>query len=186
LILAAEEALKPTSRAYVRIVDAIREDHIRASKEVIGDAVVLESLEAEIEEECTRLANFLGAAQIIDEITPKTKDAIIGTGEKLSCMFMAALLKDRVCSGFQVVGGWEMNADGEFSGIGYRCRICRPRKHRYHNIQLQGRIESGLLRHAVDEPGGEDRAVWGQATGCHWILRSGAGKLAYLYRPGLH
>ena len=36
LILAAEEALKPSSRLYVSIVDAIREDHIHASKEVIS------------------------------------------------------------------------------------------------------------------------------------------------------
>ena len=97
LILAAEEALKPSSRLYVSIVDAIREDHIHASKEVISDMAVRESLKAEIEEECARLANFLGAAQIIDEISPRTKDAIIGAGEKLSCMFMAALLKDGVC-----------------------------------------------------------------------------------------
>lgn len=83
-------------------MDAIREDHIRAAKKVIGSVDVLETLTQAIEVECGRLASFLGAAQIIDEISPKTKDAIIGTGEKLSCMFMAALLNDRV--GFYGVG----------------------------------------------------------------------------------
>ncbi|KAF8249470.1 aspartate kinase [Wilcoxina mikolae CBS 423.85] len=95
LILAAAEALKPGSRLYVGIVDAIREDHIRAAKSLIEDAEVLNALTEEIEVECGRLASILGAAQIIDEISPKTKDVIIGTGEKLSCMFMTALLKDR-------------------------------------------------------------------------------------------
>ena len=66
---------------------------------MLKSAEVLCSLTAAIEEECGHLASFLGAAQIIDEISPKTKDAIIGTGEKLSCMFMAALLNDRVGAG---------------------------------------------------------------------------------------
>ncbi|KAA8895904.1 Aspartate/glutamate/uridylate kinase [Sphaerosporella brunnea] len=95
LILAAEEALKPGSHLYLGLVDAIREDHIYAARKHVRAPGVLELLESEIELECGRLARLLGAAQVIDEISPKTKDAIIGTGEKLSCMFMTALLKDR-------------------------------------------------------------------------------------------
>jgi aspartate kinase len=34
--------------------------------------------------------------QIIDEISPKTRDIIIGAGEKLSCLFMTGMLRDRV------------------------------------------------------------------------------------------
>ncbi|KAI5815991.1 Aspartate/glutamate/uridylate kinase [Pyronema omphalodes] len=94
LIKAAEEALKPGSKLYVEIVDAILQDHIKTAKELIDNEAILEELEKDIETECARLASFLGAAQIIDEISPKTKDVIIGTGEKLSCLFMTALLKD--------------------------------------------------------------------------------------------
>jgi len=64
LILAATEALKPGSRLYVGIVDAIREDHIRAAKCFIEDTAVLSALAEEIEVECGRLASILGAAQV--------------------------------------------------------------------------------------------------------------------------
>jgi aspartate kinase len=64
LIHAAEEALKPGSHLYVGIVDAIREDHIRAAREYVTEAEVLDVLEKEIEAECGRLARLLGAAQV--------------------------------------------------------------------------------------------------------------------------
>jgi hypothetical protein len=64
LILAATEALKPGSRLYVGIVDAIREDHIRGAKCFIEDTAVLSALAEEIEVECGRLASILGAAQV--------------------------------------------------------------------------------------------------------------------------
>lgn len=40
--------------------------------------------------------------QILDEMTPRTRDRIIRGGERLSCMLMAALLEDRV-RGHQVL-----------------------------------------------------------------------------------
>lgn len=65
LILAAKEALKPGSRLYVGIVDGIREDHIRAARDLVtNSAAVLTALERDIEVECGRLASFLGAAQV--------------------------------------------------------------------------------------------------------------------------
>lgn len=34
--------------------------------------------------------------EVIDEMSPRTKDMIVGAGEKLSCRIMAGLLRDRV------------------------------------------------------------------------------------------
>jgi aspartate kinase len=62
---------------------------------VIHSRVLLDEYKAAVEAECTRALNFLSAAQVLDEISPKTRDIIIGAGEKLSCLFMTALLRDR-------------------------------------------------------------------------------------------
>jgi aspartokinase len=45
-----------------------------------------------------RYANDEPLIKIIDEISSKTKDIIVGAGEKLSCRIMAGLLRDRVSS----------------------------------------------------------------------------------------
>lgn len=57
---------------------------------------IADALAVDVEVECSRLSALLSAAQTLDEISPKTQDAVIGTGEKLSCLFMTALLRDRV------------------------------------------------------------------------------------------
>ncbi|TGZ85586.1 aspartate kinase [Ascodesmis nigricans] len=95
LIAAAAEALKPGSTQYVEIVAAIQEDHVRVAKELLRTPEIVEELVRDIQTECVRLGALLGAAQTLDEISPKTQDAVIGTGEKLSCLFMTALLRDR-------------------------------------------------------------------------------------------
>lgn len=80
---------------YLDIVDSIRDSHMLAGAALIRSPERLEELKAGIESECGHLTSFLSAAQIIDEISPKTKDSIIGAGEKLACLFMTALLQDR-------------------------------------------------------------------------------------------
>lgn len=37
-----------------------------------------------------------GSLQVIDEISPRSKDSIVGFGEKLSCKIISAVLRDRV------------------------------------------------------------------------------------------
>jgi aspartokinase len=34
--------------------------------------------------------------KIIDEISPRSQDSIVGTGERLACKIVAAALRDRV------------------------------------------------------------------------------------------
>lgn len=81
--------------AFHATVDQIRDDHIAAARKCIHRPDILRSLEEEIEYDCERLRSFLTAAQIIDEISPRSKDVIIGVGERLSCRIVAALLRDR-------------------------------------------------------------------------------------------
>ncbi|RVD88573.1 uncharacterized protein DFL_002753 [Arthrobotrys flagrans] len=95
LLNAAAQAMIADSTKYLDVVDQIREDHIREARKLIQSPELADELCNHIEAECGKLASFLGAAQIINEISPKSKDIIIGAGEKLSCRLMATLLKDR-------------------------------------------------------------------------------------------
>ncbi|KAK9458338.1 Aspartate/glutamate/uridylate kinase [Dipodascopsis uninucleata] len=95
LLSAAQSALKDTQSKHIEIVDSIRKDHINVASTLISNTEILENLKASINKECETLSKLLSAAQIINEISPRTKDTIIGTGEKLSCLFMTGLLNDR-------------------------------------------------------------------------------------------
>ncbi|KAL1917341.1 uncharacterized protein VTP21DRAFT_4997 [Calcarisporiella thermophila] len=95
LLRAAEEALKPNSTEYTEIVQDILNDHLEAARSLIRDKQVLSELEKQLEKECCKLKSFLEAAQIIDEVSPRSKDIIMGVGEKLACRLVAAVLRDR-------------------------------------------------------------------------------------------
>ncbi|RIA86416.1 Aspartate/glutamate/uridylate kinase [Glomus cerebriforme] len=96
LFKASEEALKHGSKEYVRIVDEIYQDHVKASREIINNnEIILNELEKHLFQDCAKLKRFLEAAQLIDEISPRLKDIIIGVGEKLSCRIITAALQDK-------------------------------------------------------------------------------------------
>ena len=52
-------------------------------------------LESELNEECRVLTTFLLAIHEIGELSPVSKDRIIGVGERLSTRYITALLQDR-------------------------------------------------------------------------------------------
>ncbi|CAG7847746.1 Probable aspartokinase; AltName: Full=Aspartate kinase [Serendipita indica DSM 11827] len=76
-------------------VDLIRSEHLTAARSLIRDQTLLKHLEAEFERDCEGLRTFLFAAQVIDEISPRSKDSIIGIGERMACKLIAAVLRDR-------------------------------------------------------------------------------------------
>jgi aspartate kinase len=88
--------LKPGSKEYLDIVAALLEDHLSVAAEMIHNDEIRKELEDDIRTDCEKLKSFLEAAQIINEISPRSKDIIIGVGEKLSCRIVAAVLQDRV------------------------------------------------------------------------------------------
>ncbi|SPO25019.1 probable HOM3 - L-aspartate 4-P-transferase [Ustilago trichophora] len=84
-----------TSIGFNATVDRILSDHIAsARKAVTKDKALLEQIESDIVEDCDRLRDFLLAAKIIEEISPKSKDIIIGVGERLSCRIAVGALRD--------------------------------------------------------------------------------------------
>ncbi|GAA5856883.1 hypothetical protein JCM8547_008443 [Rhodosporidiobolus lusitaniae] len=77
-------------------VDQIKRDHLEAARKVVTrDKEVLREVEEELEYDCERLRGFLRAAQIIDEISTRSKDSIMGVGERLSCRIVTAALRDK-------------------------------------------------------------------------------------------
>lgn len=95
LLRAAREAEQSKSLQYEKIVNAICDEHSQAAIIHIKSSKLQAGLVEQVEKECLWLKDFLAAAQKIGEISPRSLDRIISTGEKLSCQFMAALLQDR-------------------------------------------------------------------------------------------
>ena len=96
LLKASKEAERlPKTDDHKKIVKLIQDDHIQASRDSIKDEKILEALIRDIETICELLNGILSAAQFLQETSPKTMDNILATGEKLSCLIMAAMLNDR-------------------------------------------------------------------------------------------
>ncbi|KAH9941144.1 aspartate kinase [Epithele typhae] len=64
--------------------------HVNAARSVIRKPEILKELEAEIDRDCESIRSFLFATQIIDEISPRSRDSIVGFGERLGCKLMTA------------------------------------------------------------------------------------------------
>ncbi|KAJ7753789.1 Aspartate/glutamate/uridylate kinase [Mycena metata] len=86
---------EPLLPEFYATVDLIRQEHFNAARSSIKDTGILRELEAEIERDCEWLRSFLSASQVIDEISPRSKDTIVGLGERLACKFMTAVLRDQ-------------------------------------------------------------------------------------------
>ncbi|KNE54578.1 aspartate kinase [Allomyces macrogynus ATCC 38327] len=97
LLRAAEQALHAGGEStFLSIVDQISANHLQAAREALPNSPdLLATIQSEIQSECQKLGQFLRAIRIIDEISPKSRDIIVSTGEKLSCMVMTAVLQSR-------------------------------------------------------------------------------------------
>lgn len=79
------------------LIDDITNDHVSAVKTFIKNPELQASLDQEIRDECQELVEYIVAARRFNlEVNARSKDRCISFGEKLSCRFMAALLKDLV------------------------------------------------------------------------------------------
>jgi aspartate kinase len=117
LMEACREVLTPNSKAYIKLMDNLEENHIKAANEalyqyttinqnVVSNGIeallkssrncnvdILHKLETDIKAECDRLRQFMIAAEVIDEISPRSQDFIISAGEKLSALIFTSVLQ---------------------------------------------------------------------------------------------
>jgi len=79
---------------YGALLDIIEKDHIdNCGSLILLDAIKLQLVE-DIKSEIRHGRELLHACQIIGEISPRSLDSVMSIGEKLSCIFMTALMKD--------------------------------------------------------------------------------------------
>ncbi|WWC91818.1 uncharacterized protein L201_006765 [Kwoniella dendrophila CBS 6074] len=89
------EQQQEEEQGFHKTVDILKKGHLEAARNSLKSGPLRDELEDEIERDCESLRGFLYAAQIIDEISPRSQDSIVGTGERLACKIVAAALRDR-------------------------------------------------------------------------------------------
>ncbi|SAL94928.1 hypothetical protein [Absidia glauca] len=114
LIRAANYALQPGCDGFWEELDKILKEHTEVANDIIQDETIRKNLIADIEYDCEKLTSFLKAAQIINEISPRSRDIIIGAGEKLSCRIVAAVLQDRMADAVLKCGNKVPVVTGKF------------------------------------------------------------------------
>ncbi|KAF2819832.1 aspartate kinase [Ophiobolus disseminans] len=93
LLRAIMEAQVPGARDFETTIAAVRDEHIKAATTVIGTKEVIDQLAEEIDEEIARVLVVLRGAQQAQKFTEQTRDFAVSRGEKISCLFMTALLR---------------------------------------------------------------------------------------------
>ncbi|KAJ3017135.1 Aspartokinase [Thoreauomyces humboldtii] len=96
LLEAAKEVLKPNSQRYLDIIDLIEKGHLATVEQaVVKPSKAYDEVVRDVKAECSRLRSFMSAAEVIDEISPRSRDVMISAGEKLSARIFAALLQSQ-------------------------------------------------------------------------------------------
>lgn len=80
---------------YTQELAALRKRHIDHAREVVP-ASQLEGIEAEVEALLDELQNILTGVFLIREASPKTNDAVVSYGERLSSLIISAVIDDAV------------------------------------------------------------------------------------------
>jgi aspartate kinase len=82
LIRAADSVLDSSNpEVYIGILDDLQETHIGHARDCIRNESILNEVIKDITMYCERLRGFMAAAEIIEELSPRSRDVIISTGE---------------------------------------------------------------------------------------------------------
>ncbi|KAK6461838.1 aspartate kinase (L-aspartate 4-P transferase) [Scheffersomyces coipomensis] len=83
------------NKDFQNLLDVIEEDHVNNAKEfIVHKPEVLQKLIEDTKQELFHARELLHACQVIGEISPRSLDSIMSIGEKLSCLFISALMVD--------------------------------------------------------------------------------------------
>ena len=120
LLLASELAIDDNEEEFKKTLQLIRDDHIANAENSIADPILRQKLIESTIEEVDYVEKLLDACCIIGEISPKSLDNIMSCGEKLSCLFMTALLNDNGVNAqyinlSNIVNELDYDADGKMS-----------------------------------------------------------------------
>ncbi|KAI5867283.1 aspartate kinase [Durotheca rogersii] len=91
-VIAQQEFVEEAKSA----IQAICEEHLSAVQEFVKNPALQKALAADIQGDCQELIDYVLAARRFNlEVNARSKDRVVSFGEKLSCRFMAYLLRDR-------------------------------------------------------------------------------------------
>jgi aspartate kinase len=105
LLDAATRAGKGQKEHVRKFVEDTQERHIQSAKAAINDKLVLDQTVKVIESRCEDLKNILLGIAHIGELTPRSKDFVIGFGERLSAPILQGVLEDLGMKAKALTGG---------------------------------------------------------------------------------
>ena len=105
LVDAAARAGKGQREHVKRFVEDIRKKHLDAAQVAIRNEEVLDRAMRAIESKCDDLKNILLGIAHIGELTPRSKDLVIGYGERLSAPILQGVLEDLDMKSQSLTGG---------------------------------------------------------------------------------
>ena len=76
------------------MISDVQSDHEDAAERQIKSPEILRDLKREIKAECELVTRILEASQTLGEISPRSRDKVMSTGEKLSSRIVTAMLQD--------------------------------------------------------------------------------------------
>ena len=91
LLEAGQQAL--LGGPFFRILDLVEQTHLEALEQAIPDSDIRAEIQEGIQQELRSLKSFLEAINVIREISPRSQDLIVGTGERLSARLLSGVLR---------------------------------------------------------------------------------------------
>ncbi|KAI1313552.1 aspartate kinase [Xylaria venustula] len=98
--IALAERGTDAQQPMVDVVDLIKDNHLTVLSTIFGTQTdsafeAYDIPKTSIVRECEALKRFLLAAQVVGELSPRSKDRVISVGEKLACVTIAACLANK-------------------------------------------------------------------------------------------
>jgi aspartokinase/homoserine dehydrogenase 1 len=93
-LLAAADAAAAGDDSYVGFAAAIEEHHLAVACDLVEGSVDT-GLADSVKSDCHDLEELLHGVRLVRECTPRTRDLIVGFGERLSCRIIAAALASK-------------------------------------------------------------------------------------------
>ena len=91
LLEAGQQAL--ANGPFFQILDLVEQAHFEALEQAIPDPEIQEEIREFVHQELQALKSFLDAIHVIREISPRSQDLIVGTGERLSARLLSGVLR---------------------------------------------------------------------------------------------
>ena len=153
LLLEGSEAAA-RGKPFASSVDALETNHLAVLEQAVSGKRLRDEVRRFIGEELRRVRGYLEAIEVIRELSPRSQDILLATGERLSAHLLTATLRDRKV-GAECIDLTFVVPDGEdepdppfFKRLQERlAKRCRPRDGKVPIVTgFFGLVPGGLLR----------------------------------------